>query len=87
MPDHLHLLLGPRDQDVLLFVNAWKSWTTRLAWKHGMRGALWQPGMWDRTIRSPEDFDEVVDYIVRNPVAAGLVEQIEDWPWAWAWYW
>ena len=87
MPNHLHLLLAPRDQDVILFGNTWKSWTTRLAWDHGVHGALWQPGMWDRTIRSPEDFDEVVDYIARNPVAEGLVERAEEWPWVWAWYW
>ncbi len=86
MPDHLHLLVRPDAVDVIRFVDAWKSWTTRLAWDHGYRGAVWQPGMWDRTVRSPEDFDRTVEYIVANPVAAGLVERVEEWPWTWAYY-
>ncbi len=87
MPDHLHLLLRPDSADVIRFANAWKSWTTRLAWDHGHRGGAWQPGMWDRTIRSPADFDRTAEYIVSNPVAAGLAERPEDWPWTWAYYW
>ncbi|MGE5597173.1 MAG: hypothetical protein ACM3S1_14210 [Hyphomicrobiales bacterium] len=43
--------------------------------------------MWDRTIRGRDDFEQPVDYVVRNPVAGGLVEHERDWPWAWAWYW
>jgi REP element-mobilizing transposase RayT len=87
MPNHLHLLVGPSEQDVIRFVNGWKSWTTRLAWSEGIRGGLWQPGMWDRTIRSEKDFDDVVQYIIKNPVAARLVEREEEWPWVWAWFW
>jgi len=87
MLDHVHLLLRPEAMDVIRFLNVWKSWTTRVAWQHGVRGGLWQPGMWDRTIRNQDDFDRTVDYIVRNPVTAGLVDAPESWPWAWAWYW
>ena len=87
MPDHLHLLLRPDGMDVIRFVNVWKSWTTTAAWKLGHRGPLWQPGMWDRTIRDPADFDSTVDYIVHNPRAVGLVEEAREWPWSWAWFW
>lgn len=47
MTDHLHFLAGPRDEDIVGFCNAWKSWTTRLAWGAGHRGPLWQPSMYD----------------------------------------
>ena len=83
MPDHLHLLMRPRDMDVLRFLNTFKSWTTRLAWKAGHRGPLWQPGMWDRTVYPGRDFDETLRYVVGNPVAAGLVDDPADWPWTW----
>jgi hypothetical protein len=66
MPDHLHHLLRTDGLDVNPFANVWKSWTTTAAWK-GYRGALWQPGMWDRTIRDAADFDTTVDYIVATP--------------------
>jgi REP element-mobilizing transposase RayT len=87
MPNHLHLLMAPAQADVIAFENAWKSWTTTKSWKLGNMNALWQPGMWDRTIRSPEDFDEVAAYIVRNPVAAGFVDSDEEWEHSWAWWW
>ena len=87
MPDHLHLLIRPDEVDMIRFVNSWKSLTTRESWRFGWRGALWQPGIWDRTIRDPEDFDSTVRYIVENPVDAALVDTPESWPWTWAYYW
>jgi REP element-mobilizing transposase RayT len=87
MPDHLHLLIGPARFDVIRFADAFKSWTTRLAWKAGIDGAVWQPGIWDRTIRDEKDFDNVSSYIVRNPVGAGLVEEARAWPHTWAYWW
>ena len=83
MPDHLHLLIRPRASNALAFVNAFKSWTTRLAWKAGHHGAIWQPGSWDRTMRSSDDLLKTVTYIVTNPVRAGLVANERDWPWTW----
>ena len=79
MPDHLHLLVKPGEDNVLDWLNSWKSWTTRQAWRFGHLGPLWQPGMWDRTIRSEEDLMTVVRYILANPVRAGLVESFDDW--------
>ena len=80
MPDHLHVLVQPRTTDLLRWLNAWKSITTRKAWACGHRGALWQPGMWDRAIRTSEEFAAVVAYIRANPVAAGLREESSEWP-------
>jgi len=87
MPDHLHLLLRPAASDVVRFANTWKSFTTRESWKLGHRGPLWQPGFWDRTIGDQADFNTTAEYIVRNPVEAGLVAGAREWPWTWAWYW
>jgi REP element-mobilizing transposase RayT len=84
MPDHLHLVLAPRRLGVLDFVGRWKSQTTRLAWDAGYRGALWQPGMWDRTVRGPDDLRRVVDYVLSNPVVAELVTDIHEWRWVWS---
>ncbi len=81
MPDHLHLLVSSGSTDILRFLNSWKSWTTRVAWSKGHRGPLWQPGMWDRTIRTSEDFGNVMRYILDNPVRADLVVSFEDWQW------
>jgi REP element-mobilizing transposase RayT len=86
MPDHLHLLVVPGSRDIIAFVDGFKTWTTRQAWAAGTDGAIWQPGMWDRTVRGEDDFEAVADYIVRNPVNAGLCESENDWPYTWVWW-
>ncbi len=87
MPDHLHLLVRRGRLDAIAFVDEWKSWTTRLSWSVGNRNALWQPGMWDRTMRDEDDLLATASYIARNPVDAGLVEDEREWPWTWVWWW
>ncbi|MBI2766952.1 MAG: transposase [Chloroflexi bacterium] len=87
MPDHVHLVLRPLEMDLLKFLNVWKSWTTRLAWTNGFRGGLWQPGMWDRSIRDGDDAEATMAYVLRNPVAAGLCPDERDWKRSWAWSW
>jgi REP element-mobilizing transposase RayT len=87
MPDHLHLLVRPDKTDIIRFVNAFKSWTTRQAWSSGAKGAIWQPSVYDRIVRGAGEFDDIADYIVRNPVVAGMVDDPRDWPHTWAWWW
>jgi REP element-mobilizing transposase RayT len=86
MPDHLHVLVRPKGMDVIKWLNSFKSVTTRASWRYGNRGGLWQPGMWDRSMRSQVDLEQTATYIVGNPVTAGLVGRAEDWQWAWAWW-
>ncbi len=81
MPDHLHLLLQAAGMDVLGFVRSFKSWTTRRSWAAGHAGPLWQPGMWDRSVRGPADFAKTLAYVYENPVRAGLVAEAVDRPW------
>jgi putative transposase len=81
MPDHLHILLKPADLDVVSWVREFKSHTTRVAWRHGLRGALWQPSFYDRRIRDDEEFERTLWYIRQNPVADGLVNEPEEWGW------
>lgn len=45
-------------------------------------GRLWQDGYHDRIVRQDEDVAAYVDYILQNPVRAGLVKRAEDYPYA-----
>jgi len=83
MPDHLHLLLRPGTVGATAFISSFKSWTTRQSWRTGDRGALWQPGSWDRTMRNENDFRTTVAYVLENPVRAGLTEDWREWQWTW----
>ena len=46
----------------------------------GNQGQLWQKGFHDRAIRKEEDMQEIARYVVANPLRAGLVEKIGDYP-------
>ncbi|MFB6261862.1 MAG: transposase, partial [Thiohalorhabdaceae bacterium] len=47
---------------------------------------VWQPGFHDRAIRREEDLEAVARYVVANPLRAGLVDRIADYPhWDAAW--
>ena len=80
MPDHIHLLVRPQTLGLVRWLNSWKSVTTHRAWAFGHRGALWQPGMRDRTIRTTDEFEQVLEYIRQNPVVAGLWGSTVEWP-------
>lgn len=40
----------------------------------------WQARHWDTRLRRDENYAEKWDYVVQNPVRAGLVACAEDWP-------
>jgi putative transposase len=76
MPDHLHWLmaLGERRQ-LNKLVQGIKSISSR---KIGH--PLWQAGYHDHALRAEEDLQATARYIVANPLRAGLVERIGDYP-------
>ena len=80
MPDHLHLVAAPRESSagVCVFVDRFKSASTRVAWRHGNSGRLW---CHDHVVRVEEALFAICEYVVLNPVRAGLVEEAEDYPW------
>jgi len=43
---------------------------------------VWQHQFWDRFVRHAQEFRDRLEYMHRNPVAAGLVERAEDWRWS-----
>jgi putative transposase len=81
MPDHVHLLLEPSDScDIITFVGQFKNLAQREAWKLGVHGAFWQHSFWDHFLRADEDIEVVTNYIFENPVRAGLVDVVGDYP-------
>jgi len=43
-------------------------------------GSVWQPSFHDRAIRTDESLVNTARYVIMNPVRAGLVERIGDYP-------
>jgi REP element-mobilizing transposase RayT len=49
----------------------------------GRLGHLWLHESFDREVRHDEDLLAMCEYICNNPVRAGLVEKVDDYPWIW----
>ena len=81
MPDHLHLLVEGTsdDSDGRRFIKAFKQYSGYYYGKTG-RGTLWQRYGFEHVLRDDEATVEVVKYIVRNPVRAGLAASVEEYP-------
>ena len=88
MPDHLHWLvqlpseLGLNREGYLGdIMKALKGRSAReINRATGRRGPLWQKAFHDHAVRDGEDIKPLARYVVANPVRAGLVDRVEDYP-------
>ena len=78
MPDHVHVLLQPNGGDLIQYTQAVKGKTTRAFWKLNGAGKLWQRGFYDHALRREESIRGIAQYILANPVRAGLVNDFRD---------
>jgi len=85
MPDHLHLIVSPREKPITDWVRDFKAFTTNSLRPLRGPGSIWQARFYDRRLRSEKELEICVDYVYRNPVDAGLVDEPGQWPWAGAW--
>jgi len=75
LPDHLHLLLNPKINNLSNVMKVFKQdfgflYRQRL----GIRtGRVWQLRFWDHAIRDQDDMNLHIDYIHYNPIKHGLV--------------
>ena len=82
MPDHVHWLMELRAKKSLpACVGTMKSFAARaINARKSQCGPIWQKGYMDRAIRREEDLVRVARYIVANPLRAGIVADIGDYP-------
>jgi putative transposase len=81
MPDHVHLVLGASTGcDIITFVAQFKNLAQRAAWQHGVHGRIWQQSFWDHFLRNEEQLENVVRYVLNNPVRAGMSLTWQDYP-------
>jgi putative transposase len=83
MPNHVHLILVPKNGDALhrLLKPVHGRYAQRINRLLGHRGHVWQ----DRYFSSPLDagyFVNAVRYVELNPVRAGMVARAEDFRWS-----
>jgi REP element-mobilizing transposase RayT len=83
MPDHLHLLLAPKESDLVDLINRWKSFSANLLRRNGLIGPCWQRGFYDHALRKEEYIRNTAEYIVNNPVRSGLAKDWGEYPFSW----
>jgi REP element-mobilizing transposase RayT len=49
-------------------------------------GHLWGDRFWVRLVQDEEHLVSVCEYVLNNPVRAGLVTNARDWPWSYSRY-
>jgi len=84
MPNHVHALVMPVNGHLLAnIVHSWKSYTGHAVKKIlNLTKPFWMTEYHDRFIRNDRHLETVQNYIRQNPVAAGLVRNVEDWQWS-----
>ncbi len=83
MPNHVHLILVPADEDGLrrALGEAHRRYTRRINFREGWRGYLWQ-GRFASFVLDEAHLLAAARYVELNPVRAGLCERPEDWAWS-----
>lgn len=75
MPDHVHMLLAGSDSDANIkkCLDMFKQ-KTGFWLSNNRAGIKWQKDYYDHILRSRENLDVHIKYILNNPVRAGLVD-------------
>lgn len=81
MPDHLHWLMQITQGSLTICVNSIKACSARrINSERRRRGPVWQKGFHDHAVRREEDLTGIVQHIIANPLRAGLVDHVGDYP-------
>lgn len=94
MSNHVHVVFTPlRDDDgehlaLQRIMHSFKRYTARKANQVlGREGQFWQHESYDHVVRDEDELNRIRQYVLNNPVKAGLVDQPEAWPYNWAKWW
>jgi REP element-mobilizing transposase RayT len=90
MPDHVHLALTPRRDEegrnysipkIMQEVKSVSAHRINKQTRH--MGRVWQEESFDRALRNEEDLASKIEYMINNPVRAGLVVTPAAYRWIW----
>jgi REP element-mobilizing transposase RayT len=91
MPDHVHLIFTPLTSyeamevcSLAQIMDAIKGASAHMINKAlGRRGKVWQTESFDHVLRSSENLDAKIEYVLENPVRRGLSGNSTSYPWIW----
>jgi REP element-mobilizing transposase RayT len=90
MPNHVHTILRPLHQKNGIYFSLQsimkyhKSYTAiKVNRVLKRKGQFWHHESYDHFIRDEGEFYRIIEYILNNPVKAGLIRDYRDWPYKW----
>lgn len=84
MPDHVHWMFTLRSTTLATIVRTTRSRAAKaINQRNGTHGAIWQPGYYDQLQRDERQWLAEANYILANPVRAGLTTAVGEYPFAW----
>jgi len=90
MPNHVHVLILPLRQasgeifPLARITYTWKRYTTnQINALLGKNGSLWQQESYDHLVEDEIGLARIIEYILENPVKAGLVDNWKEWYGTW----
>jgi len=66
-------------EPLMQWVPYWKSIASR-NWPRAHEQPIWQRDFWDTQLQRSENYDSKWQYVVDNPVRAGLAREADEWP-------
>jgi len=85
MPDHAHILLKPLEKrpgewfDLAQIAKLIKGVSSRrINELLGSSGRVWKDDRYDKVVRDQDEFDVKIEYMLQNPVKAGLADKPEN---------
>ena len=79
MPDHMHLIIIPRDRNISECLKSIKGFSARrINSVFDRRGSVWQNGFYDYILDNEEKVLSRMKYIENNPVRKGIVTRPEN---------
>ena len=88
MPTHIHLLIKPAEESCLSKIMYWVKLQSAKRWNciHGYIDHMWGSRFFAKAVKSPQEFDFVMNYIDQNPVVVNLSSTPEEWKASGAYY-
>jgi len=91
LSNHVHILFAPllksggsyhRMADIMQSLKGYTAYNANQLL--GRSGKFWQAESYDHVVRDPDEHQRIVNYILNNPVKAGLAKQVNEWPWSYS---
>jgi putative transposase len=93
MLNHVHMVFKPLENtdginnSLSTIMHSLKRYTARQAnLLLGQSGSFWQHESYDHVIRDESELEQIIKYVLYNPVKAGLVNDWSQWRWSYCKY-